>query len=264
MAFHVAQLFKIAAGLAQAAFGAILLFRAPRTRVNVAFAIAFALNGAAFVVWNLQLPGARSAGSFALEGRGAFNWGAAVAMAAFAIFFIRHAPRRTTAWVLALIVITPLLFSYGAEHIRYSLGALAFGQTALAMTTAFALAVFPFLFATNSDTQLREACALFAAALAINAVDHVGAGLVRPSPYSVSHIVIETTTMTLLTAVWLWNARAPRSESASLSLLRCSSSSRRPSPVSVYASPLARIAAFRHPGSLGSAASWPSGCSHMA
>lgn len=48
--FAIAQGFKITAGLAQVAFALWVVIRSPRTRTNVAFALAFGANGIAYAI----------------------------------------------------------------------------------------------------------------------------------------------------------------------------------------------------------------------
>src|SRR2546427_2108468 len=74
----LAQAFKIAAGLAQVALALWVLAAGRRTWMNIAFALSFGANGIAYAVFNLARPGTRTPGSFALEGRGLFNWIAVV------------------------------------------------------------------------------------------------------------------------------------------------------------------------------------------
>src|SRR5438309_8907089 len=99
----LAQAFKIAAGLAQVALALWVLAAGRRTWMNIAFALSFGANGIAHAVFNLARPGTRTPVSFALEGRGLFNWIAVVAMVAFAIAVIRATERqRPTQWLAPL------------------------------------------------------------------------------------------------------------------------------------------------------------------
>lgn len=211
-----AQVFKISAGLGQVAFALWLMVRGPRTRVNVAFAVAFAANGVAYAIFNLALPGSRTPDSVVVQGRGLFNWIAVVAIILFAVFFAQTVRHRASSWLIALGIALMILLSDVIEARERGLGLLAFGGTAVYPATAFALALFPLLFARNSELDVRTRCAWFAAAFSVNSVDHLGAGVIQPGPLSSGHAVVQIGAMSIILVLWLWNAR--RSSVAQLSL----------------------------------------------
>lgn len=212
-----AQIFKIAAGLAQSGFALWLVIRATGTRVNLAFALAFGANGVAYAIFNLIPPALRNADSWAAQGWGMFNWVAAVAMVSLAVFFARAARRRVSTWLAALAIALPVLGSEVIEARERGTTLLVFGGTAVYPATAFALALFPLLFAMNPDRNVRTRCALLAAALSINSVDHLGAGVIQPGPLSPEHAIVQIGAMSVILGLWVWNTR--QADAGSLHLL---------------------------------------------
>lgn len=185
----IAQIFKIAAGLAQVGFALWLVIRRPRNLANTAFAIAFGTNGVAYAIFNLALPGQRQAGSFAVQGWGVFNWIAVVAMVPFVVFFLQTFRRRTSTWLIALVTIAlPMLAADLVGARAHGIGLLAFGGIAIYPATGFALALFALAFARTPVPDVRTRCALLGGALAINSVGHLGAGVIQPSPNTVVQI----------------------------------------------------------------------------
>jgi len=250
----IAQGFKIAAGLAQVAFALWVMIRGPRTRMNVAFALAFGANGAAFAIWNLTRPEFRTPHSLTLEGRGVFDWIATLAMVLFAVFFLQMLQHsRTRLLVLPGCIALAMLASDILKARAYRLDLLAFGGMAIYLTTAFALSLLALIFATESSVQVRNRCALFCAALAINYADHIGASIVRPSWGSAAHSTIQAGGMLwdapadaavqlgatlIILALWLWNFRRSEAGSSRMALAVVSSMI-----VSFLAGVLVRIAA---------------------
>ena len=72
------------------------------------------------------------------------------------------------------------------------------------------------MFATTTSTSLRSYCGLVSAALVINSVDHLGAGLGAGLVAPTTTSSVELTTMTILLAFWLWRAWQDRSRIAVL------------------------------------------------
>lgn len=178
----IAQGFKMAAGLAQVAFAIWVMIRCPLTRVNTAFALAFAANGAAFAIWNWTRPGLRTPHSLALEGRGVFDWIATLALVLFAVLFLGMLQRsRAVLLILPVCISLAMLASDILKAQAYRLDFLGFGGLAIYVTTAFVLSLLGLIFTSESSVQARNKAALFCAALAINYTDHMGASIVRPS-----------------------------------------------------------------------------------
>jgi len=175
--------------------------------MNIAFALSFGANGIAYAVFNLARPGTRTPGSFALEGRGLFNWIAVVAMVAFVIAVIRATERqRPIQWLAPLALGVPGLLTAITNGQAERIDLLAFGGTIIYPTTAFALGALAAVFATTASTSLRSYCGLVSAALVINSVDHLGAGLGAGLVAPTTTSSVELTTMTILLAFWLWRA----------------------------------------------------------
>jgi hypothetical protein len=230
----IAQGFKVATGLAQVAFAIWIMIRRPVTRVNTAFAVSFGANGTAFAIWNVTRPGLRTPHSLALEGRGVFDWIATLAMLLFALFFLRMVQHsRARLLILPVSITLAMLASDILKARAYRLDLLAFGGIAIYLTTAFALSLLALIFATESSIQVRNRCALFCAALAINYADHIGASIVRPSWGSVATPTIQVggmrwdapadaaveigATLIILT-LWLWNSRTSERGSSRMAL----------------------------------------------
>lgn len=168
-----AQILKIIAGLSQLGFGMWLLFRRPTSGMQAAFAISFAANGIAYVFFNLAMPGQRSAGSLAVEGRAAFNWIATWAMLGFAALLIRAGRTKLallTGAVAGALVLSADLLARGSSSL------LNFGGIAIYPATALVLGMLPILFTRDSEV-LGHGSVWLASALAINSVDHLGAEL---------------------------------------------------------------------------------------
>ena len=230
----IAQGFKIAAGLAQVAFAIWVMLRCPLTRVNTAFALAFGANGAAFAIWNLTRPGLRTPHSLALEGRGVLDWIATLAMILFAVSFLQMVQHsRVKLLVLPVLIALAMLASDILKAQAYRLDFLGFGGLAIYLTTAFVLSLLGLIFATETSVQVRNRCALFCAALAINYADHMGASIVRPSWGSAARSTIQVGGMRwdapadaaveigatlIILAVWLWNLRTSERESSRMAL----------------------------------------------
>lgn len=190
-----AQILKILAGLSQFGFGLWLLFRRPRSAMPTAFAISFAANGIAYVFFNLAMPGQRSAGSLSLEGRAAFNWIATLAMLAFAALLIRAS--RTKLGLLTGAIAGVLVLS-GDLMARGNLSLLNFGGLAIYPVTALVLGILPVLFVTDSE-GLRHSSVWLASALAVNSVDHLGAGL----PDLHTPLILQLAAMAIVLLLWL-------------------------------------------------------------
>ncbi len=230
----IAQGFKIAAGLAQVAFALWVVIRSPRTRVNTAFAVAFGANGAAFAIWNLARPGLRTPHSLALEGRGVFDWIAALALVLFAVFFLHLLQHSRAKFLILPVSISLVMLASDILKVRaYHLDLLAFGGLAVYLATAFALSLLALIFASQSSVQLRNRCALFCAAFAINYADHIGASIVRPSWGSAAQSTIQVGGMRwdspadaavqlgatlVILALWLWNLRSSEPGSSRMAL----------------------------------------------
>lgn len=218
--FAIAQGFKIAAGLAQVAFALWVVIRSPRTRTNVAFALAFGANGIAYAIFNLVRPRLRTPHSFALEGWGVFNWIAAFAMVLFAVLFVQMLQRsRARLLILPVSIALAMLASDVLVARTYRVDLLAFGGLAIYPATAFALVLFALIFATESSAQIRSQCALFSAALAINSVDHIGASIVRSDWQYPGDVLVQLAVMLVVLGLWLWNSRVPGSENSRMALI---------------------------------------------
>jgi len=216
----IAQGFKIAAGLAQVAFALWVVIRSPRTRTNVAFALAFGANGLAYAIFNLARPGFRTPHSFALEGWGVFNWIATLVMVLFAVFFLNMLQHARARLLIVPVCIASVMVASDVLQARaYHLELLAFGGIAIYPATGFVLSLFALIFATESSVQVRSQCALFSAALAINSVDHIGAAVVRSDWQFPRSVVTEFTIMLVILGLWLWNSRAPGSWNSHVALL---------------------------------------------
>ena len=230
----IAQAFKIAAGLTQLAFALWIVIRGSLTRVNAAFALAFGANGIAFVIWNLTRPGLRTPHSLALEGRGVSDWIAAMAAVLFAVFFLIRYSRRATLLILPVCIALAMLASDVLKARVYRLDLLGFGGLAIYVTTAFVLSLFGLIFATASSTEVRNQCALFCAALAINFADHIGASIVRPSWGAAANSTIqvggmrwdapadaavEISATLIILALWLWNFWASEPRTSRMALI---------------------------------------------
>jgi hypothetical protein len=213
----LAQVFKIAAGLAQVALALWVLAAGRRTWMNIAFALSFGANGIAYAVFNLARPGTRTPGSFALEGRGLFNWIAVAAMVAFASAVILATERRRPIqWLAPFALGVPGMLTATTNGQAEHIDLLAFGGTIIYPTTAFALGALAAVFATTTSASLRSYCGLVSAALVINSVDHLGAGLGAGLVAPTTTSSVELTTMTILLAFWLWRAWQDRSRIAVL------------------------------------------------
>lgn len=218
--FAIAQGFKITAGLAQVAFALWVVIRSPRTRTNVAFALAFGANGIAYAIFNLVRPRLRTPHSFALEGWGVFNWIAAFAMVLFAVLFVQMLQRsRARLLILPVSIALAMLASDVLVARTYRVDLLAFGGLAIYPATAFALVLFALIFATESSAQIRSQCALFSAALAINSVDHIGASIVRSDWQYPGDVLVQLAVMLVVLGLWLWNSRVPGSENSRMALI---------------------------------------------
>jgi hypothetical protein len=216
VALLIGQLLKIASGVAQLGCALWLLARAPRTRVTLAFAIAFGVNGIAYAIFNFALPGARTLASWTVEWRGVFNWIAIVALVLFGIFVAREHRRRPSTWLIAIAVALIMLAPDVVEARRRGVELLAFGGTAIYSATAFVLALFPLLFALNSETEVRSLCGVVGAALSINSVDHLGAEMIQPGPIGPAHAAIRVGAMAIVLALWIWTSRGVPAEDARL------------------------------------------------
>lgn len=234
----IAQAFKIAAGLTQVTFALWIVIGKPQTRTNLAFALAFGANGVAFVIWNLTRPGFRTPHSLAVEGRGVCDWIAVLALLLFAVFFLIRYSRRATVLILPVCIALAMLASDILKARAYRLDLLGFGGLAIYVTTAFVLSLFGLIFATASSTQVRNQCALFCAALAINYADHIGASIIRPSWGAAANSTIQVGGMrwdapadaaaeigatVIIFALWLWNLRVSESGSSRMALTVVSS-----------------------------------------
>lgn len=219
---EVAQVFKIAAGTGQFACAVWLLIRYPRTRVIIAFAVAFGTTGVAFAVWNFARPGARTPHTFALEARGLLDWVAVVALMLFALFCLRTVENRhrLRLLVIPLLIAAPMLVSDILKARAYHLDLMAFGGLAMYVTTAFVLALLASAFSAHSSIDLRNGAALLAAVLAVNYADHVGASIIPT--FNSAHptiqlggmhweapadVAIELSGTLIILGLWLWNAR---------------------------------------------------------
>ncbi len=202
----MAQALKILAGIAQLGFALWLVTRRPRTLSNVAFAISFGANGIAYTLFNTALPGQRTAGSVAVEGRAIFNWIATAAMMVFATAFLGPVHRRTAALVASIPITLAVLIAVVLGARAHQLALVEFGGIAINPATASVLAMLPIVFQTT-DPNLRSRCAFLGAALAINSVDHLGAELVPPGPNPESLVIIQIAALTVVLALWLWSAR---------------------------------------------------------
>ena len=229
----VAQGFKIVAGLAQVAFALWVVFSSARTKLNLAFALAFGANGAAFVTWNLTRPGLRTPHSLAVEGRGVLDWIAASAVVLFAIFFLIRYSRRAKLLILPTCIALAMLASDTLKAQAYRLDLLAFGGLAIYVTTAFVLSLLGLIFATESSAEVRNHCALFSAALAINFADHIGASIVRPTWGAAANstiqvggmrwdapadAAIEISATLIIFVMWLSNLRVAEARSSRMAL----------------------------------------------
>ena len=211
-----AQILKIMAGIAQLAFAIWLVASQPRDKLNTAFAFAFGLNGIAYALFNIGMPGQRRAGSLAVEGRAALNWLAAVAMLIFAVLVFRMLRDRRFAVITTILVMFLVLSADLLTAREHHLSLMAFGGIAIYPATALALSLFPVAFANTSGvTQMFSA--FLAAALAINSVDHLGAELLQPSPASLLVLLLQVGAMLVLLALWLRNM----SSSAATALRLC-------------------------------------------
>jgi hypothetical protein len=222
-----AQGFKVSAGLAQFFVALWVLIRYPRTQVNVAFAVAFGANGAAFAIWNLARPGSRTPHTFALEGRGLLDWVAALALILFALLFrhmVQH-QRRMRLLILPEIVAVAMLASDILKARAYHLDIMAFGGLAIYVTTAFVLALLALAFSAEPSETFRNRSALFSAALGINYADHIGASIVCPTMDAASHptvqlggirwdaptdAAIEVAGTLIILGLRVWNSRGSR------------------------------------------------------
>ena len=231
----LAQGFKIAAGLAQAALALWFAARSPRTRPNMAFALAFGTNGLAFAIWNFGRPGSRTLHSLALEGRGVLDWIATLALVLFALSFLQLLQRgRAKVLVLPLILAVTMLVSDSYKARGYHLDLLAFGGLAIYVATAFVLALLGLIFAAEPRMEVRNWCAVFSAALSINYADHIGASIIRSGPASPATIqlggmrwgfsadvAIEVVGMLVILGPWLWNFREWNKSRTALALVLC-------------------------------------------
>lgn len=227
----LAQGFKIAVGLAQAAAALWFVTRSARTRVNLAFALAFGTNGIGFAIWNFARPGSRTPHSLALEGRGVLDWIATSALMLFALLLLHMLQKsHVRLLVLPLLIAVTLLVSDIYKARGFHVGFMGFGGLAIYVAAAFALALLALIFASEPRMQVRTQCALFSAALSINYADHIGASIIRPGSVSPATIqlggmrwdfgadaAIEVAGVLVILGVWLWNVRASnKSRMASL------------------------------------------------
>jgi hypothetical protein len=192
------QAVKIVAGLAQMGFGIWLGSRTARSAASVAFAIAFAANGVAYSLFNLALPGQRTAGSVVLEGWGIGNWIATAGMLIFAALLVRAADSSLAA-LHGLIVAGAVLAAdlFASPHL--SLWAL--GGVAIYPATALVLGILPVLFIKRLSPD--GAATWLGAALAINSVDHLGAEIIAPSPTPRPAVVLQLAAMALVLLLWI-------------------------------------------------------------
>jgi len=191
------QAVKIVAGLAQLGFGIWLGWRAARSPASVAFAIAFAANGVAYSLFNLALPGQRTAGSVALEGWGICNWIATAGMLIFAALLVRAADSSLPA-LHGLIVAGAVLAADLFANPHRSLWAL--GGVAIYPATALVLGILPVLFIKRLPPD--GAATWLAAALAINSVDHLGAEIIAPSPIPRPAVALQLAVMAWVLLLW--------------------------------------------------------------
>jgi hypothetical protein len=119
----------------------LFLLRRTRFRAGAALAVSFAANGIAFAIWNTVLPAQRTVDSFAVRGRGLFNWIAVPSMVLFGLWSADEVPPRSR-WLIrglgaaaAAVMLGPEI----AEARRHHLGLLAFGGVAIYPATALAL-----------------------------------------------------------------------------------------------------------------------------
>jgi len=214
-----AQVFKVAAGLAQVAFALWVVIRRPTT-VNGAFALSFGANGIAYSILNLVRPGLRTPHSFALEGWGLSNWIAALAMLLFGVLFLKMLQQsKSKLLILPVSMALAMLASDTLTARAYHMDLLAFGGLAIYPATAFVLALFALIFATESPVQVRNRRAAFSAALAINSVDHIGASVIRPDRQYPGDVLVQLAGMLIILGVWVWNSRAWGSESSRMALV---------------------------------------------
>jgi hypothetical protein len=151
IAILIAQIVKIGAGLAQLALACWILVHRPSAAAKTAFGISIGANGIAYAIFNLALPGNRTQGSLALEGRAIFNWVAAVAMLAFAALFIRSRDRRKGTLLAAIPVAGLALAGAILGAARYHLTVLEFGGASIYAATAFVLGALPIAPAIRAD-----------------------------------------------------------------------------------------------------------------
>lgn len=202
------QLFKIASGAAQVVGGVWLVAAWPATarpsrRIVGLFGLAFALNGIAYAIFNTALPGTRTAGTFALEGRGVFNWLSIAAMLAFVGGVLASTDRSTTvAAVLGVVLGGIELDGIIASGTASTIDWLAWSGQLIAVARAGVLGVLVVTCAMTRSAEARRFYAFISAALIIDSVGHLGAGIVPPR----SSPPLELVGTAILVALWVRNA----------------------------------------------------------
>lgn len=190
----LAQVLKILAGVAQLGFGIWLVLRGPRSTLTTSFALYFGANGIAYVFFNIAMPGQRTPKSLAVQGWAAFNWIATIAVVVFASSLIRNARHRKLT-TLAGVSVGGIVLA--AELLSSHQSFVQFGGTAIYASTALVLGALPILFMTESG--MAQATAWLGAALAINSVDHLGAGVItRSAPW-----LMQVAAMGIVLALWI-------------------------------------------------------------
>ena len=192
------QIIKLVGGAAQFVLGGWLIAMPPRPATRIWFAVAYALNGVAYFLFNLSAPGHRTPGSLALEGRALFNWLAAAAMFVFAATLLGRITDRPHAIPFALGITIVVVIADVLAAQQFGLSLATFGGIAIYPATACVLGLLPFW------SEAPFASAFLTAALAINSVDHLGAELVRPSPTEMRAVLLQIAVMLAVGLVWLW------------------------------------------------------------
>jgi hypothetical protein len=205
-----AQVFKIAAGLAQILLAVYVILARRVTRLHLAFGVAFAANGLAYAIFNLVPPRLRVERPFIVGAWGASNWIAACALVLFAIGFTGIV--RKSRWQTLLLpaatggaLVVANAFAFHGRVNLVSFGGLAIGaaQVFLLMLLALSFSRFP--------SAERAPAALLAAALSIDFAIHTGAALISPE-FRVVSKAASLGAMLLFATIWMWNARADSGE----------------------------------------------------
>jgi hypothetical protein len=202
----LAQVFKIAAGVAQILFAVYVILARGVTRLHLAFGVAFAANGLAYAIFNLIPPRLRVERPLIVGAWGASNWIAALALVLFAIGFARSGSRAR--WQTLLLpaatggaLVVAQAFAFHGRVNLVSFGGLAIGaaQALLLVLLAVSFSRFP-----SAD---RPSVALLAGALSCDLAIHTGAALISPEVRVVSKAA-SLGAVLLFLSVWMWNARA--------------------------------------------------------